>query len=422
MSRVIIQGGFPLKGEFEASGNKNAAMPIIIASLLVEGISQLENVPNTTDVIRVINQLQALGCDIAYEKSRLEISLDKLQGTRFGNPVILPPQLNLLFVGALIQLSQKVILEALDIKKERVGTHFDILQSFGINIETYDDRVEFSIQSKLKGKEILLGESSVTGTELAILLAVLADGETQIYNAACEPHVQNLIEFLNNAGAKINGIGTNLLKITGVKRLGRNKFVISEDHIEIGSLIGMVAMTRGEAFIRCDNKERILPILMQYEKLGVKATYQRNGFWVDGKYPLQVNAKYKGNQLIIASSPWPNFPSDLISLLVVMATQTDGSTLIHEKLFNSRMYFVDSLNSMGANIIQCDPHRVVVVGPCNLFPTTWETPDIRTGIASLGAGIVCSGKTTIDDAEVLDRVFVNIVGKLQSLGARIEVH
>jgi UDP-N-acetylglucosamine 1-carboxyvinyltransferase len=179
--------------------------------------------------------------------------------------------------------------------------------------------------------------------------------------------------------------------------------------------------TKGEALIRCKKKEYILPILMQYEKLGVKASYQQNGFLVDGKYPLQVNTKHRDSQLIIASSPWPNFPSDLISLLVVMATQTNGSILIHEKLFSTRMYFVDSLISMGANIIQCDPHRVVIVGPCNLYPTTWETPDIRTGIASLAAGIVCSGRTTIEDAQVLDRVFANIVGKLQSLGAQIEV-
>jgi UDP-N-acetylglucosamine 1-carboxyvinyltransferase len=246
MSKIMMQGGLPLKGEFTASGNKNAAMPIIIASLLIKGTSRIENVPNTIDVMRVIKQAQGLGCNAVYEDNKLEISLNKLLETRFGNPIVLPPQLNLLFVGSLIHLSQKVIIEGLDVKKERVDTHFDVLRLFDVAIETYDEYVEFSTHSKLRGKEILLGESSVTGTELAIILAVLAEGETRIYNAACEPHIQDLIEFLNSAGAAIDGGGTNLLRITGVKSLGATEFVISEDHVEIGSLIGMVAMTKGE--------------------------------------------------------------------------------------------------------------------------------------------------------------------------------
>jgi len=419
MSRITIQGGSPLKGKYTASGNKNAAMPIIIASLLVEGQSHIKNVPTTIDILRTIEQVEQLGCNVSFKNNNLEISLPKLNKTRFGKPVILPPQVNLMLVASILRYAQKVIVDSLDISKERVDTHIQVLRTFEINIDENKDCVEFSRQSNIKGKNILLSEASVTATELAILLAVTAEGESQIYNAACEPHVQDLVEYLNAAGAKINGGGSNFIVVHGVQKLRGIAYDVSEDHIEIGSVIGMVAMTRGEVLINGVRKDRLLPILMQYKKMGVIVSDHKDGFFVEGNHQFEKDNKFIDNQSSISSSPWPNFPSDLISMAVVMATQAHGSTLIHEKLYSTRMYFVDNLVSMGANIVQCDPHRVVVTGHTQLHPTVWETPDIRTGLASLGAGVICSGKMIIEDAHVINRVFENIVSKLQYLGAQI---
>lgn len=421
MSRIVIQGGIPLQGEYVASGNKNAAIPVIIASLMIEGRSKLYNVPNTLDIFRVIEQIEQLGSQVSMKDNQVEVSIPKIAKMRFGNPEILAPQINLMIAASLLGLTEKIIIDNLDLTKERVDTHLQVLQAFEIKVQQEMNYVELSRESKITGKSVLLSEASVTATELALLLAVTADGDSRIYNAACEPHVQDLIEYLNRAGAKIEGSGTNLLLITGVKKLTGTEFTVSEDHIEIGSVIGMVAMTRGNALIHCTKKDRLQPILMQYKKLGVLVNEHKNGFFVNGAHQFEKNHEFIDNQSIIASSPWPNFPSDLISMCVVLATQAHGSILVHEKLYNSRMHFVDNLIYMGARIVQCDPHRVIVSGPTTLYPTEWDTPDVRTGLASLGAGVACSGKMIIDDVQIINRIFENIVGKLQSLGAQIGV-
>lgn len=419
MSRIIIKGGCPLKGTFTASGNKNAAIPIIAASLMIEGQSTIRNVPNTVDVLRIIEQAVLLGCNVSFNSNDLEISLPSLMKTRFGEPVMLPPQINLLLVASALQRTNKITIENLDISKERINTHIEVLRAFDIDIEESNNIVEFSKSTMLIGKNILLSESSVTATELAILLAVLAEGESRIYNAACEPHVQDFIDFLNNAGAKITGGGSNLLVIHGVHKLSDTIFAVSEDYIEIGSIIGMAAMTRGNVLINCQRKDWLKPILLQYKKLGVVTQDDKNGLVVKGSDQVAIEPSFIDYQSTISSSPFPNYPSDLIPMAVVMATQVKGAILIHEKLYNTRMYFVDNLVYMGANIVQCDPHRVVVTGPTKLYPTVWESPDIRTGLASIGAGVICSGEMIIEDVQVINRVFENMVGKLRLLGAQI---
>jgi len=322
-------------------------------------------------------------------------------------------------VASILKHANKVTLDALDISKERVDTHIQVLRDFGVEIEANEDNVEFSRPTKSIGKNVLLSEASVTATELAILLAVLADGESRIYNAACEPHVQDFIDYLNSAGAKISGGGSNLVVVQGAQKLRGVAFDVSEDYIEIASIIAMTAMTRGEVLINCARKDRLLPILLQYKKMGVVVNDHQDGFVVKGNNQFEKDARLIDSQPVISSSPWPNYPSDLIPMAIVMATQSHGSILIHEKLYSTRMYFVDNLVSMGANIIQCDPHRVVVTGSTTLYPTVWESPDIRTGLASLGAGVICSGKMVIDDVQVVSRIFENIVSKLRLLGAQI---
>jgi UDP-N-acetylglucosamine 1-carboxyvinyltransferase len=419
MSRIVIQGGYPLKGSFTASGNKNAAIPIIAASLMIDGQSIVKNVPGTIDVLRIIEQMELLGCHVTYKNNILEFSLPVLKKTRFGKPVILPPQINLLLVASILQMEKKVTLDNIDMSKERIDTHVEVLRAFNILIEENQNFVEFSRPSVLEGKRILLSESSVTATELAILLAVKAEGKSHIYNAACEPHVQDFINYLNSCGAQISGGGSNLIVVDGVKKLSGNTFDISEDYIEIGSLIAMAAMTRGDVLINCTRKDWIQPILLQYKKMGVEVQDHADGVMVQGDHQFEKDAKFIDNQSTISSSPFPNYPSDLIPMSIVMATQSHGAILIHEKLYSSRMYFVDNLVYMGANIVQCDPHRVVVTGPTKLYPTVWESPDIRTGLASLGAGVICSGEMIIDDVQVINRVFENMVGKLRLLGAQI---
>lgn len=419
MSRIVIQGGHPLKGSFTASGNKNAAIPIIAASLMIDGQLILKNVPGTIDVLRIIEQMELLGCHVSYKNNILELSLPVLKKIRFGKPILLSPQINLLLVASILQMEKKVTLDNLDMSKERIDTHVEVLRAFNVLIKENQNFVEFSCPSVMEGKNILLSESSVTATELAILLAVKAEGESYIYNAACEPHVQDFINYLNSCGAQISGGGSNLISVHGVKKLKGTTFEVSEDYIEIGSLIAMAAMTRGDVLINCTRKDWIQPILLQYKKMGVEVQDHTDGVMVQGDHQFEKDAKFIDNQSTISSSPFPNYPSDLIPMAIVMATQSHGAILIHEKLYSSRMYFVDNLVYMGANIVQCDPHRVVITGPTKLYPTVWESPDIRTGLASLGAGVICSGEMIIEDVQVINRVFENMVGKLRLLGAQI---
>ena len=421
MSRITIQGGIPLRGEYTASGNKNAAMPIIIASLLADGKSQIKNIPNTIDILRTIEQVEQLGCEISFKNNSLEIGLLKLNKIRFGKPILLPAQINLMIAASLLKHAQRITIDGLELGKENVNTHVQVLREFGISLLQGADSLELSRPSSLQGKDLLLDEASVTATELAILVAVMAEGVSRIYNAACEPHVQDLAAYLTIAGAKISGAGTNLILVEGSPTLQGCSFEISEDHIEIGSLIGMVAMTRGDAFIRCARKDRLLPILKQYQKLGITVSENRDGYGVEANDQFKTDNRFIDSQSIISSSPWPNFPSDLISMSVVLATQVHGSTLIHEKLYSTRMHFVDNLIYMGARIVQCDPHRVIVTGPTQLQPIVWETPDVRTGLASLGAGVICTGKMVIEDVQIINRIFENIISKLQNLGAQIGV-
>lgn len=421
MQRISIEGGHPLKGEVRPSGNKNSAMPIIAAVLLTRGTIRLSNVPSTTDVINMLGHLSKLGCTVNNNRGEVEVVPSSNLSSSIGSPLPASPQASLLLVAALLHKHRKVQIAPFDPAKERVSTHLKVLADFGIDLEVKNGFTSLSITQPISGQDILLEEASVTATELAILLAVCANGTTVLRNAACEPHIQDLLKFLVACGAKIEGTGTNLLHVHGVEELNNASYRLAADHIEIASLIAMAAITRGEITITDVDVEVMRVVLQRYQKLGIHVTLEDRTLYVPVHDTLQIEEQYTTGQPTLASAPWPGFPSDLTPLAAVVASQASGSLLIHEKLFDSRMHFLDSLMSMGAQVIQCDPHRAIILGPNRLRAISLETPDVRTGLALLGAALVAEGVSVIDDAQVINRTFHNAVGKLVRLGAAIQI-
>ena len=422
MDKFVIEGGFPLHGKVTPSGNKNETLPLLAASLLTDERIVLRNVPRIRDVSTMLGLLAGLGVDIE-EVGPHEVALRARQIARTHLDPTLCREIraSILLAGPMLACCGQVELPPPGgdvIGRRRVDTHLSALGALGAEIEMdggYKMRT-----AGLRGQDIFLDEASVTGTENVIMAACRAQGTTIIRNAACEPHVQNLCHFLNTLGARIEGIGTNELTIHGVERLSGGEWEITSDFIEVGSFIGLAAVTGSELLIKKAVPEHLRMTRLMLGRLGVHVEVQGENIFVPSHQHLQVVPDAGGAIPKIDDGIWPAFPTDLMSIAVVVATQSAGTVLIHEKMYEGRLYFVDKLISMGARIILCDPYRAVVVGPAQLHGAPLESPDIRAGIALLIAALCAQGQSVIGNIGQIDRGYERIEEKLQALGAHIE--
>ena len=421
MIEYHVEGGFPIKGTIHASGNKNAALPCIAACLLTPEPVVLHNIPEIEDTRVMIEVLKSLGVSAEHvKKNTWRITCDNIQKTE------IPPELSrkirgsILFAGPLAARCGKAVMSPPGgdvIGRRRVDTHFLALQELGVRISANGQFVFTA--NKLAGADIFLDEASVTATENAVMAAALAEGTTIITNAASEPHVQDLCRMLNCMGANITGIGSNILTINGVSQLHGCEFTIGPDFMEIGSFIGLAAATKGSITITGIRPQDLRPIKPAFTKLGIHWDIDGDTVTVPVGQAMQVDTDIGGMTPKIDDSPWPGFPADLTSVMTVVATQVTGTVLIFEKMFESRMFFVDKLIGMGARITLCDPHRAVVSGPCILHGDELVSPDIRAGMALLIAALSAQGDSVIRNVYQIERGYEELVERLQSLGAHI---
>lgn len=421
MYEYHIEGGFPVKGTIRASGNKNAALPCIAATLLTSEPVTLRNIPKIEDTGVMLEILKALGAEIENPEPNVwKIHAKKIESNAIPCELSKRIRASILFAGPLLARTGKVIMPPPGgdvIGRRRLDTHFLALTELGANVNI-EGSFEFSA-NKLAGADIFLDETSVTATENAVMAAVLAEGTTQITNAASEPHVQDLCRMLSQMGAKISGTGSNILTITGVKQLHGTDFKIGPDFMEIGSFIGLAAATKGTITITDINPPDLRPLRIAFGKLGIRWTIEGTTLTVPLNQELKINTDLGGMIPKIDDSPWPGFPPDLTSIMTVIATQVEGTVLIFEKMFESRMFFVDKLISMGARITLCDPHRAVVSGPSTLHRDNLVSPDVRAGMAMVIAAMVARGESVISNVYQIERGYENLVERLQALGAHI---
>jgi len=433
MESFVIEGGHKLKGSITPQGAKNEALQILCAVLLTEETITIHNIPDIVDVNKLIQLLKNLGVEIkkqsagSYSFKAKKIDLNYLKSEQFktdgrglrGSIMLVGPLLARFGKGSIPRPGGDKI------GRRRLDTHFEGLVKLGAEFN-YDSKDSFySVEAKqLKGADLLLDEASVTGTANILMAAVLAKGITTIYNAACEPYLQQLCSMLNRMGAKISGVGSNLLTIEGVESLGGTEHTLLPDMIEIGSWVGLAAMTQSEITIKNVQWDSLGQLPTVFKKLGI--TIEKRGddlFVPEHKNGYEIQSFIDGSILTISDAPWPGFTPDLLSIVLVVATQARGSVLIHQKMFESRLFFVDKLIDMGAKIILCDPHRATVIGndfESPLKAATLTSPDIRAGVSLLIAALSANGKSTIHNIEQIDRGYENIDTRLKQLGAKIE--
>lgn len=431
MASFEIHGGKPLKGELIPQGAKNEALQVLCAPLLTAEKVTISNIPDIVDVNKLISLLQAMGVKIekvekgTYIFQAKEINLDYLKSEDFkmrasslrGSVMIVGPLLARFGVGYLPKPGGDKI------GRRRLDTHFEGFKMLGASFN-YDASEHFySVEAKkLKGTYIHLDEASVTGTANVVMAAVMAQGETTIYNAACEPYLQQLCKMLNSMGAKISGIGSNLITIKGVKEMKGCFHRILPDMIEIGSFIGLAAMTGSEITIKDVSWENLGIIPNVFRRLGIKIEKRGDDMFIPAQDHYEIESFIDGSIMTIADAPWPGFTPDLLSIILVVATQAKGSVLIHQKMFESRLFFVDKLIDMGAQIILCDPHRATVIGldrQQQLRGIQMTSPDIRAGVSLLIAALSAEGKSVIHNIEQIDRGYQDIDIRLNNLGADI---
>mgnify|MGYP000501211092 FL=1 len=431
MSSFKIKGGIRLKGEIQPQGAKNEALQVISAVLLTAKEVIISNVPDIIDVNRLIDILQDLGVKVSKKGKGIfafqadEINLEFMRSEEFrvkgasirGSIMIVGPLLARFGVAGIPKPGGDKI------GRRRLDTHFIGLKNLGADFKYNKDQRYYTIEAeKLKGAYMLLDEASVTGTANIVMAASLAEGTTTIYNAACEPYLQQLCKMINSMGGKISGIGSNLITIEGVESLDGCKHGILPDMIEIGSWIGLAAMTRSEITIKNVAYDELGQIPNVFRKLGIKLERRGDDIYVPSQENYEIENFIDGSILTVSDAPWPGFTPDLLSIILVVATQAKGSVLIHQKMFESRLFFTDKLIDMGAKIILCDPHRATVIGSNHespLKPTTMVSPDIRAGISLLIAALSANGESTIHNIEQIDRGYENIVQRLQDIGASI---
>ena len=432
MGTFSIEGGHKLKGSIYPQGAKNEALQVICAALLTKDEVIINNIPEIIDVINLIDLLSSLGVKVSrisknkYSFKSDKINLDFLLSKSFkekGSGL----RGSIMIIGPLLTRFGKAYIPRPGgdkIGRRRLDTHFLGLIELGANFKYDREEHFYGVEAKkLNGKKILLDQASVTGTANIIMAAVLANGTTEIYNAACEPYIQQLCKMLISMGAKIQGVGSNLLTIKGVDSLNGCNHEILPDMIEIGSWIGMAAMTKSSLTIKNVCWDSLGQIPKVFEKLGIKLIKKDDDIYIPEHKGFEIQNYIDGSVLTISDAPWPGFTPDLLSIVLVVATQAKGSVLIHQKMFESRLFFVDKLIDMGAKIILCDPHRANVIGhdfKSQLKATTMVSPDIRAGISLLIAALSAKGTSIIHNIEQIDRGYENIEERLQKLGAKIK--
>ena len=401
----VIEGGRPLNGRVRAAGNKNGALPILAATLLASEPVTLTNVPRIRDVETMVELLDNLGAEVEWIGPN-EVTVDGTHVTKTDVDPGLATRIRASFLvaGPLIARFGRATLPPPGgdvIGRRRLDVHIHAFEQLGATV-TIDRAFEFQADH-LRGKHVFLDEASVMGTENAVMAAVLAEGETVIGNAACEPHVQDLCRFLVSLGAQIEGIESNVLRIHGVDRLGGGEYRIAPEHIEVASFIGLAAVTGGDLWIDETAPEDLVPILPHLARLGVRVEIDGTSVHVPPGQDLQVQDDLGDQIPKIEDGPWPAFPADLTSIALAVATQAKGTILIFEKMFENRLFFVDKLVGMGARIILCDPHRAVVTGPAKLYGERMDSPDIRAGMAMLIASLCAEGTSTIGNVGQIDQ-------------------
>lgn len=422
MDKFIIQGGKPLSGTMHPSGNKNAALPMMAATLLSAKPVTLKNMPDIQDTRTMCKLLQSLGMKIEknLETSSWTFQADEIRPGDLDPDLCRQIRASILLAGPMVARFGSLTLPPPGgdvIGRRRVDTHILALQALGADF-TYNDVFRFSSDG-LVGADILLDEASVTATENTIMAAVLAKGITRICNAASEPHIQELCHLLNSMGAKINNIGSNVLEVEGVDHLHGTEFTIGPDYLEVISFVGAAAVTRGEIRIKNAGVQHLRMIQLVLRKLGVEMIFDGDDIIVPANQTLEIQPDLGNAIPEISVMPWPAFPTDLMSIAIVIATQAKGTILFHDWMYPSRMFFIDKLVSMGAQIVLCDPHRCIVNGPSKLNAEKLESPDIRAGIALVLAALSAQGESTIRNAGQIDRGYERIEQKLQNLGADI---
>ena len=420
MAQFVIRGGRRLSGHHKPPGNKNAALPMLAACVLTDEPVTLHNLPLIDDVLTMLGLLEEIGVDVRLRGHTVELCAGGLNSTRLSAALCRKVRSSILFAGALAARHGKAVLFPPGgdvIGRRRLDTHFDSLRQLGIEV-TADGCYRFTAR-KLRGARIVLDEASVTATENTVMAATLAKGVTTIFNAACEPHVRDLCLMLNRMGARIGGIGTNSLQIEGVESLQGVTHKIAPDYIDAAGFIAAAALTGGRITVDDAREDDLFVISRAFAKLGVCWSLGNGTLRMNPCRKLKVLEDFGSAIPKIEDGPWPSFPSDLMSAALVLATQASGTILFFEKMFESRLYFVDRLIEMGAHIVQCDPHRVLVSGPARLRGTRLSSPDIRAGMALLLAALCAEGETVIGNAEVIDRGYESIERRLRALGADI---
>ncbi len=433
MTSFVIEGGHPLEGAIRPIGNKNAALPLLATCLLTDETVTLHNVPDIGDVRTMLQILSGLGVAVNAQGATIHLNARGVNSTQPDADLFAQIRGSLTLMGPLLARHGHFQVDSSaggdDIGRRRIDTHIQVFEALGAEL-LHNGRFELRAPAGLHSYDILMDETSVTATENAVMAAALAHGTTILRNAASEPHVQDVCNLLVKMGCHIEGIGSNTLTVHGQKSLKGGEFTISPDFIEVGSYIGLGAITPGELRIQGVVPEHLRMMEMVFkDRLGVRMHLERDlastapnahVLVVENDQELRIRSDFGGAVPKIDDAPWPAFPPDLMSIAVVTATQAEGTVIIHEKMYESRLYFVDKLISMGAQIIQCDPHRVVIVGPRLLHGQPVSSPDIRAGMALVLAALAAEGVTTIGNVEQIDRGYQNIDETLRHLGARIE--
>ena len=434
MSDFIVKGGKQLKGEVEPQGAKNEALQVICACLLTDDKVNLYNVPLTRDIMNLLNLIHDLGVEVCIdrEKNAVSICSKNINLAKLDDESIQKRQSllrgSLMLAGPILARYKKAIIPKIGgdkIGRRRIDTHLFGFEKLGaeIDFDFFTNKVILTAKDGLKGNYMMLPEASVTGTANIIMAAVLAEGTTTIYNAACEPYIQQLCKMLIAMGAYIEGVGSNLLKIYGVKKLIGTSHTLLADMIDVGSFIGLAALTQSNITIKNCNIHHLGIIPETFRKLGIILLEDNDDLIIPYQDTYEVSQYIDGGILTISDAPWPGFTPDLLSIVLVAATQARGSVLIHQKMFESRLFFVDNLIEMGSQIILCDPHRATVIGLERRFPLraiTMSSPDIRAGISLLIAALSAKGTSIIHNIEQIERGYEDIDKRLQNLGAEIE--
>jgi len=421
--RFVIEGGHPIGGEVTPSGNKNEALPLLAASLLVSGSVVIDNVPRIRDVSTLIELIRPLGVDIDWSgEHAVAVDASRLRESCPDAALAAEIRASFLLAAPLLARTGLAVLPRPGgdkIGRRRLDTHLLALRELGASITLDDAYYRLKVSGRFRGTEVFLDEASVTGTETAVMAAATADGRTRLLNAASEPHVQGLCHALNAMGARIRGIGSNVLEIDGVRELHPARHRVGPDHIEVGSFVAVAAMTGGELRVRDVAPDHLRMIRMVFARLGVETAIAGTTLRVPAAQKRVIVADIDGGIAKVDDAPWPGFPADLTALALVLATQCEGTVLIHEKLFESRLFFVDSLIAMGARIVLSDPHRALVIGPSRLHGATIVSPDIRAGMAMIAAALAAHGRSVIRNVQQVDRGYERIDERLRSLGARL---